>query len=79
MNFEFDAPSSLHSSLFLGADSEDPAEALLLHNLKVAALRLGRTFLYIEASEHERKVFLLSADSKYAPNFEESLVQYSYI
>lgn len=24
-------------------------------------------------------MFLLSADSKYAPNFEESLVQYSYI
>ena len=45
----------------------------------MAALRLGRTFLYIEASEQQRRVFLLSADSKYAPNFEESLVQYSYV
>jgi hypothetical protein len=50
-----------------------------MHLLKVGALRLGKTFLYVEASAAERRVMLMSADGRFAPNFEDSAMHYSYV
>lgn len=47
--------------------------------LKIASFRLGKTLLFINASEKERKVFLLSADSKVCPEFDETYSFFTYL
>jgi hypothetical protein len=49
--------------------NESHFDANVLHQLKIGALRLGKTFLYIEVGSDERRVLLMSADSRFAPNF----------
>jgi hypothetical protein len=77
----FDAPGLLPLPCFLegalSASCEPHCE--LLHLLTLGALRLGKTFLYVSADGHSRRVMLASADSKFVPGFEESPARLSYV
>lgn len=47
--------------------------------LKIASFRLGKTLLLINADEKERRVFLLSSDSKVCPEFDENYSFFAYV
>ena len=52
--------------------------AKIANNLKLGCLKLGKTMLFITASDKTRKVFMLSADSKITPTFEDNYIFYTY-
>lgn len=51
LSFEFNAKKEFSNENFLhlAESNENPSEARLMYLLKIGALRLGKTFLYIEA------------------------------
>jgi hypothetical protein len=49
------------------------------NNLKIGALRLGKTIFFINTTETKRRVFLMSVDSKMSPHYEDTYVYFSYI
>jgi hypothetical protein len=79
--FEFDGESQICDNVFVDLieSHSDPFSASFVYQLKLGALRLGKTVLYMSADRHTRKVILLSVDSKITPNFEEQTANLSYI
>lgn len=51
----------------------------LTENLKLGSLRLGKTFLLISSDTRHRYTYLLSAESRITPHFDEAYIYYSYI
>ena len=77
MVFEFDGLSFISDNFFFESTEESQSELWL--NLRVGALRLGKTCLYISCSQTTRKVFLSSVDNKYVGKSEESPSILAYI
>lgn len=61
------------------SSSADEEFSKFMTNIKVASMRLGKTFVFITADDNERKVFMFSADSKVTPFFDECYGFFSYI
>ena len=51
----------------------------LTEDIKLGAFRLGKTFLIVTSDKKFKYVYLLSAESRVSPHFDEAYVYYSYI
>ena len=59
--------------------SKDAEYSKFINLLKIAALRIGKTLVFVNNDKTHRKVFILSADSKICPEFDENYTYFGYI
>lgn len=64
---------------FIGHKFSSLRMKTLTENLKLGSLRLGKTFLLISSDSRYRYTYLLSAESRITPHFDEAYIYYSYI
>ena len=48
-------------------------------SIKLGAFRLGKTFLIVTSDKKFKYVYMLSAESRVSPHFDEAYIYYSYI
>ena len=58
--------------------AEDPVALVLIDKLKLGALRLGKTFIFVSVDGDKRRVFLFSADSLIISHYDEIYEYFAY-
>ena len=64
---------------FISHQGLSPQLKKFTENVKLGALRLGKTFLFVSSDIKFRYVYLLSAESRVSPHFDEAYIYYAYI
>lgn len=66
------------SSIVSHSYKEDPVVLQIIDKIKLGAMRLGKTLMYISIEGNLRRVFLFSADSLIISHYDELYGYYSY-
>lgn len=64
---------------FISHNFTSPELKRFTENIKLGSLRIGKTFLLISSDCRFRYIYLMSAQSRISPHFDEAYIYYCYI